>query len=81
MACSPLVIATELTDKQRDILLCELSGMPQEEIARQFNSSRNAIYKLFHDARKALKRALEAHGFGQAEIADLYADKPENGTT
>lgn len=57
------VIMTDLTAKQRDVLLCELSGMPQDEIARQLSTTRNNIYKLFHDARKALRRALEARGF------------------
>lgn len=67
------IIKTELTEKQRDVLLCELSGMPQEEIATQLGINRNAVYKLFHDARKALKRALEARGISQDTVSDLYA--------
>ncbi len=57
------VIHSALTARQRDVLLCELNGMPQEEIARQLGTNRNNVYKLFHDARKALKRALEERGF------------------
>ncbi len=57
------VIESDLTSRQRDVLFCELNGMPQEEIARQLGTNRNNVYKLFHDARKALKRALEARGY------------------
>ncbi len=62
------VIKTDLTARQRDVLLCELSGMPQEEIARQLNTTRNNVYKLFHDARKALRRALETRGYDKADF-------------
>ena len=62
------IIENELTPRQRDVMLCELSGMPQEEIARQLGSNRNAVYKLFHDSRRAIRRALEARGLGWAEI-------------
>ncbi len=57
------VIRGELTERQRRALLAELRGMPQVEIARQLGSNRNAIYKLTHDARKRLKRGLEAAGY------------------
>lgn len=64
------LIQNELSDKQRRALVAELQGMPQEEIARHLGSNRNAVYKLTHDARKRLKRALEAAGY---EAADVYA--------
>jgi RNA polymerase sigma factor (sigma-70 family) len=63
------VIKNDLTDKQRIALLSELKGIPQDEIARQLGSNRNAVYKLTHDARKRLKNSLETAGF---EIADIY---------
>lgn len=62
------VVQSDLTSRQRDVLLCELSGMPQEEIARQLGTNRNNVYKLFHDARKALKRALEARGHNRQTL-------------
>jgi RNA polymerase sigma-70 factor (ECF subfamily) len=62
------VIRTGLTAKQRDALLAELRGMPQDEIARHLGSNRNALYKLTHDARKRLKQGLEAAGFGADDI-------------
>jgi RNA polymerase sigma-70 factor (ECF subfamily) len=47
--------------------------MPQDEIARQLGSNRNAIYKLTHDARKRLKRGLEAAGYAAADIQAAFA--------
>lgn len=57
------IIDTQLTEKQRSALLAEMKGMPQNEIARQMGSNRNAIYKLTHDARKRIKRELLAAGY------------------
>jgi RNA polymerase sigma-70 factor (ECF subfamily) len=67
------VIRTGLTEKQRSALLAELRGMPQDEIARLLGSNRNAIYKLTHDARKRLKRGLEAAGFTAEDIGAAFA--------
>ena len=67
------VIRTDLTQKQRSALLAELRGMPQDEIARHLGSNRNAIYKLTHDARKRLKRGLEAAGFTAEDIGTAFA--------
>ena len=62
-------IHQDLTDRQRTALLAELKGMPQDEIARQLGSSRNALYKLTHDARKKLKQRLEAAGFTAEDLS------------
>jgi RNA polymerase sigma-70 factor (ECF subfamily) len=70
------LIRTNLTSPQRDVLLAQLNGMPQDEIARQMSMTRNAVYKLGHDARKALRRALEAAGYGVEEVRDIL----ESGT-
>jgi RNA polymerase sigma-70 factor (ECF subfamily) len=67
------VIRNGLTEKQREALHAELRGMPQDEIARHLGSNRNAIYKLTHDARKQLKRGLEAAGFGAEDIHAAFA--------
>ena len=48
----------KLTDKQRMALAGELKGMPQTELAARLGTTRNALYKLTHDARKRLKTAL-----------------------
>jgi RNA polymerase sigma-70 factor (ECF subfamily) len=67
------LIQYDLSDKQRVALVAELKGMPQDEIARQLGSNRNAIYKLTHDARKRLKRGLEAAGYAAADIQAAFA--------
>jgi RNA polymerase sigma-70 factor (ECF subfamily) len=67
------VIRDGLTEKQRAALLAELRGMPQDEIARHLGSNRNALYKLTHDARKRLKRGLEAAGFTAEDVGAAFA--------
>jgi RNA polymerase sigma-70 factor (ECF subfamily) len=67
------LIQNGLTVKQRDALLAELRGMPHDEIARHLGSNRNALYKLTHDARKRLKRGLEAAGFTAEDIGAAFA--------
>ena len=67
------VIRNGLTEKQRQALLAELQGMPQDEIARHLGSNRNALYKLTHDARRRLKRGLEAAGFTAEDIGAAFA--------
>lgn len=62
------VLETDLTDRQRQALVAELRGMPQAEIAEQMGLTRNALYKLTHDARKNLKRGLEAAGISGDEV-------------
>jgi len=62
------LIESGLTEKQRAALLAELRGMPMDEIARHLGSNRNAVYKLTHDARKRLKRGLEAAGYTAEDI-------------
>jgi RNA polymerase sigma-70 factor (ECF subfamily) len=68
------VIQNGLTAKQRHALLAELQGMPLDEIARHLGSNRNALYKLTHDARKRLRRGLEAAGFTAEDIGAAFAE-------
>jgi RNA polymerase sigma-70 factor (ECF subfamily) len=56
------LIRDALTDRQRLVLLAEIKGMPSSEIARELGSTRGAIYKVGHDARKRLKAELERRG-------------------
>jgi hypothetical protein len=65
------LIRKELSPHQRDMLLAELNGMPHDEIAAQMGLTRNAVYKLGHDARRALRRALEAAGYGIEEVRNV----------
>lgn len=66
------LIATKLTEKQKLVLQYELRGMPQDEIAAKLSSTRNSIYKLGHDARKALKNALESEGEGVVAFREAF---------
>lgn len=66
-------IMTTLTEKQRTALLAELDGMTTDEIARRFGTTRGAIYKLTHDARKALIKDLRKKGFDLEAALDRTA--------
>jgi RNA polymerase sigma-70 factor (ECF subfamily) len=67
------VIATELTERQRQVLVAALiHGMPLEEVARRMGTNRNALYKLLHDARQTLKRQLEAEGLPPEDLLAAF---------
>ncbi|MCC7424749.1 MAG: sigma-70 family RNA polymerase sigma factor [Planctomycetaceae bacterium] len=66
------VLDSDLTDRQRQALVAELRGMPQAEIAAQMGLTRNALYKLTHDARQNLKRGLEAAGISGDEVRSTF---------
>ncbi len=51
-----------LSPRQREALLAELGGLPLMEVARRMQSSRGALYKLLHDARKRLRAYFAEHG-------------------
>ena len=67
------ILGNELTDRQRTAVVAELRGMPQEEIGRHLGISRNAVYKLTHDARRKLKRGLEASGFEALDVRAAFS--------
>jgi RNA polymerase sigma-70 factor (ECF subfamily) len=52
-------IAEALTDKQREAVQAALGGLPLMELARRWDVSQGAIYKLLHDARRRLKSYME----------------------
>lgn len=66
-------ISSQLTERQRLALTAELNEMPQSEIARQLGTTRNAVYKLTHDARKTLKRVLNEAGITAEMIGWVFA--------
>jgi RNA polymerase sigma-70 factor (ECF subfamily) len=53
-------IAEALTDKQREAIQAALGGLPLMELARRWNVSQGAVYKLLHDARRPLKGYMES---------------------
>lgn len=62
------LIETDLTDRQRAVILGELAGVPQAVLADRLGTNRNALYKLSHDARMNLKRGLVAAGVSAEEV-------------
>ncbi len=67
------VINEELTEKQRQGIIAEmLNQVPQEEIARQMGTNRNAFYKLIHDARKKLRQGLLNAGVTPEEVRATF---------
>jgi len=67
------LIATSLTDRQRQATEAILHGIPIEEIALRTDSTRNAVYKLIHDARMKLKAGLESAGYCADDIVGAFA--------
>ena len=68
-----LVIAKELTEKQRRALIAVyVYGMPLKETARHMGTNRNALYKLLHDARLRLKDRMLARGISAQEMVAFF---------
>ena len=56
-------IAEVLTPHQRRVLVAlALNGVPIDVLAERLGTTRGALYKTLHDARRALRRHLEANG-------------------
>lgn len=64
----------ELTERQRTALLAAMNGMPMEVVATRMGSNRNAVYKLLHDARKRLKRRMEAEMLTPNDVLAAFAE-------
>ena len=67
------VIDEELTERQREAIVAVLlEGMPISEVARRMGTTQNALYKLVHDARKKVKRQMEAAGLSAEEVLAVF---------
>jgi RNA polymerase sigma-70 factor (ECF subfamily) len=56
-------IATDLTPHQRDVLVAvTLNDVPIDVLAERLQTTRGALYKTLHDARRRLRRALADQG-------------------
>ena len=64
-------IDTHLSDRQRTVILGELAGVPGPVLVEQLGTNPNALYKLYHDARKKLRGALEEAGFGDLDVRSI----------
>ncbi len=68
-------IAEELTRRQREAMVAVMfEGMPLEEAAQRMETNRNALYKLLHDARKKLKKRIEAEGLSPGEVLEAISE-------
>ena len=61
-------IHRDLTPRQRTAILGELSGVPTTVLAERLGIIPNALYKLHHDARRKLRRAMNDAGFGDDDV-------------
>lgn len=69
------IIDTELTDRQRTALTrIVIEGVPVEVVADQLGTNRNNIYKIVHDARKKLRRELEARDWRADDVLRAFED-------
>lgn len=58
------LIAEELTPHQRSVLIAlAVNGVPIDVLAGRLNTTRGALYKTLHDARRKLRARLEQQGF------------------
>lgn len=70
-------IANALTVKQRQALQGELQGIPIVQLTDAMEMSRNAFYKLTHDARKKLKSYLAEEGFADHEVRSILNESSD----
>jgi len=67
------IIDEDLTARQREAIVAViLEGMPIAEVATRMGTNQNALYKLLHDARKKLKRRMEAAGLPPQEVLAAF---------
>ena len=67
------MVDEELTDRQREAVVAVLlEEMPISEVARRMGTNQNALYKLLHDARRRLKRRMEAMGISPKEVLAVF---------
>lgn len=63
-------IDAQLTSHQRQVLVAvTLNGVPIDVLAERLGTTRGALYKTLHDARRKLRRWLEDQGLDIEEVA------------
>jgi RNA polymerase sigma-70 factor (ECF subfamily) len=61
-------ISNELTPHQREVLVAiAVNGVPIDVLAERLNSTRGALYKTLHDARRKLRAHLHSEGLSPRE--------------
>ena len=68
LAALQAAIAEDLSPHQREVLVAvTLDGVPIDVLAERLDTTRGALYKTIHDARRKLRAALAARGLGHTE--------------
>jgi RNA polymerase sigma-70 factor (ECF subfamily) len=61
-------VAEALTPHQREVFAAlALNGVPIDVLAERLNTTRGALYKTLHDARRKLRRELAAQGLAEGD--------------
>ena len=69
------LIEVELTPHQRTVLLAHVFELkPLDVLAVDLGTSRDAVYKAIHDARRKLRAALAARGVSLADALRVFDD-------
>ncbi len=69
-------IEVDLTPRQRSALVAHVfQEMPLDMVAEWLGTNRDAVYKLLHDARRRLKRALLERRLSQEELLGVFAER------
>jgi RNA polymerase sigma-70 factor, ECF subfamily len=64
-------IGDVLTPHQRRVLVAlALNGVPIDVLAERLNTTRGALYKTLHDARRRLRRHLDEHGLSVSSLLE-----------
>ena len=62
-------VRTALTPHQREVFSAlALNGIPIDVLAERLNTTRGALYKTLHDARRKLRLSLEDAGYGLENV-------------
>jgi RNA polymerase sigma-70 factor, ECF subfamily len=69
-------VQSSLTPHQREIFTAlALNGVPIDVLAQRLDTSRGALYKTLHDARRKLRLALDAAGYGRSIATQAGAER------
>jgi RNA polymerase sigma-70 factor (ECF subfamily) len=71
MSALRVAITEHLTPHQREVLIATtLNGVPIDVLAERLNTSRGALYKTLHDARRKLRAHLQEQGLESGRATD-----------
>jgi RNA polymerase sigma-70 factor, ECF subfamily len=72
----------ELTAHQRDVFVAlALNQVPIDVLAERLTTTRGALYKTLHDARRRLRQELHAAGFAVGETGGTAQEPADTGLT